>query len=155
MRRGVDLIALAACLAALFAACMPHSRPTSPAAADHTWQITGHRAPGVSAMTDAEASSWHGEFIHLQAQRATNGRTTCTTPVYEESTHPAGPFLDTGYRLRPQALGVPATAEVRVIDVICAGEPWTTLGGRVLSFGSAGDYAVWNGVFFRLRRVHL
>lgn len=41
------------------------------------------------------------------------------------------------------------------IDVSYNGEPWAALGGRVRSFGAAGDFAVWDGVFFALRRVQL
>ena len=94
MSAGILPTIAATCLALAVAACVPPAPPTSPAASDHTWQVTGHRMPG-------------------------------------------------------------ADAEVRVIDVTCHGQPWTALGGRVLSFGAAGDFAVWGGVFFALRRVHL
>jgi len=111
--------------------------------------------PGVSAMDDAAATAWHGRFVHLQSRRASNARDTCAAPDYVESTHPAEDFLAVQYRIPPVSLGVPTDAEVRVIDVTCHGQPWTALGGRVLSFGAAGDFAVWGGVFFALRRVHL
>ena len=78
---------------ALAAACVPHSPVTSPAASDHTWQVVGHRMPGVSALDEAGAARWHGHFVHLQGRRAANANATCTAPAYVESTHPAEAFL--------------------------------------------------------------
>ena len=106
-------------------------------------------------MSDADAARWHGRFVRLQARRAANGVDSCDTPAYTETTQPAEAFLAVDYRILPARLGVPADAQVRVIEVSCGGQPWATLGGRVLSFGAAGEYAVWDGVFFVLRRVHL
>jgi hypothetical protein len=145
----------AAGLATASAACVANSPTTSPAASDHTWQITGHRMPGVSAMDDAAAAAWHGRFVLLQPRRASNGRDACAAPAYAESTQAAEAFLAVEYRILPSALGLPADTQVRVIDVTCEGGSWAVLGGRVLSFGAAGDFAVWDGVFFALRRVHL
>lgn len=141
--------------AAVIAACVPHTPPSSPAAFDHTWQIVGHRFPGVSAIGEAEAAQWHGRFLHLQAHRAGNGVAICDAATYREHRVQAGPFLDTEYRIPAAALGVPADASAWVIEVQCEGQPWTVLGGRILSFGAAGEFAVWDGVFFVLRRVHL
>ena len=141
-------LALAASLALLAAACMPLAPATAPATSDRTWQITDFRLPAVSALDEAGAEGWRGAFVHLQPHRSTNARQTCDRPVYTERTHVAGPFLDTEYR-------VAADAQVRVFDVICDGQPWAALGGRVLSFGAAGEFAVWEGVFFTLRRVYL
>ena len=141
--------------AAMVGACVPHTPPTTPAAGDHTWQIVGHRMPGVSALGEADAASLHGRFLHLQARRATNGVDTCDTPAYSEATHPADAYLAVEYRILPSGLDVPAEATVRVLEVTCGGQPWAALGGRVLSFGPAGEFAVWDGVFFTLRRVHL
>lgn len=139
----------------LLAACVPQMQATSPAAFDQTWQIVGHKMPGVSALDDTQAKAWYGRFVHLQAHRAQNGVDTCDDATYVERTVEAGPFLDTEYRVRPAALGVGDTARLRVLEVRCRGEAWPVLGGRVLSFGDAGDFAVWDGVFFVLRRVHL
>lgn len=151
---GSRRLAVTATCAAALAACVPHTPPSSPAASDHTWQIVGHRFPGVSAIDDAGAAAWRGRFVDLRALRAANGVETCDAASYVEATHPAGPFLDTEYRVTPQALGVPAATDVRVIDVRCNGQPWLALGGRVLSFGEAGEFAVWDGAFFHLRRIH-
>ena len=155
MSRAIHPAVATAWLALAAAACVPLAPMTSPAASDHTWQVTGHRMPGVSAIADDAAAGWHGRFVHLQSRRASNARDTCSAPTYVESTHPAEDFLAVEYRILPAALGVPAGAAVRVIEVTCHGQPWTALGGRVLSFGAAGDFAVWDGVFFALRRVHL
>jgi hypothetical protein len=152
---AVSRAAAIAGAAALLGACVPHTPPTTPAAEDHTWQIVAHKMPGVSAMSDADAARWHGRFVHLQARRAANGVDTCDTPAYTGTTQPAEAFLAVDYRILPSGLGVPADAQVRVIEVTCGGQPWTALGGRVLSFGAAGEFAVWDGVFFVLRRVHL
>ena len=142
-------------LSTLVAACVPHTPPTSPAATEHTWQITGFRMPAVSALDNAAAEQLRGDFIHLQPHRATNMHQTCDRPSYSEATHATTPFLDTEYRLAAIALGVRADGTVRVIDVTCGGQPWAALGGRVLSFGPGREYAVFEGVFFALRRVHL
>ena len=150
IRCGLPLL-----LTSRVAACVPHTPPTSPAPTDHTWQITGYRMPGVSALVAAAAERLTGHFIHLRPERASNSHDTCEAPSYTETAHAAGPFLDTEYRVSLAALGLPRNATVRVIEVDCGGQRWTALGGRVLSFGTAGDYAVWDGVFFRLRRVHL
>jgi len=148
-------LAAAAACAATFGACVSHTPVASPAAFDHTWQIVGHRFPGVSAIGDTDAARWHGRFVHLQAQRAGNGVDTCDAASYVERVHQAGPFLDTEYRILPAALGIAADAAVRVIEVRCGGQPWLALGGRVLSFGEAGEFVVWDGAFFQLRRIHL
>jgi hypothetical protein len=152
---GVSWTASAVCAATLVGACVPHTPPTTPAADDHTWQIVGHRMPGVSALGEPDAARLHGRFLHLQARRATNGVETCETPSYAQATHQADAFLAVEYRIAPAALGVPADATVHVLEVSCGGQPWAALGGRVLSFGRAGEFVVWDGVFFRLRRVHL
>ena len=107
----------------------------------------------MSALDEAGAEGGRGAFVHLQPHRSTNAHQTCHRPVYTERTHVAGPFLDTEYRVPAAALGVAAFAQVRVFDVICGGQPWAALGGRVLSFGAAGEFAVWEGVFFTRRRV--
>lgn len=152
---AVYWIVSAVCAAAVLGACVPHTPPTTPAADDHTWQIVAHRLPGVSAMSADDAARWHGRFLHLQARRAANGVETCEAPAYAETTQAAAAFLAAEYRILPSGLGVPASAQVRVIEVRCGGRPWAALGGRVLSFGDAGEFAVWDGVFFVLRRVHL
>lgn len=152
---GPGLLAAAAACAATLTACVPHTPPSSPAAFDHTWQIVGHRFPGVSTIAEADAARWRGRFVHLQAHRADNGVDICDAAAYVERVHRAGPFLDTEYHIPAGALGVSANAAVRVIEVRCGDQPWQALGGRVLSFGDAGEFVVWGGVFFQLRRVHL
>jgi hypothetical protein len=139
--------------AAILAACVPHTPATTPAAEDRSWQIVGHRMPGVSAMSDHDATRWHRRFVRLAARRAANGVDRCETPAYAETTTAAEDFLAVEYCILPSGLGVPADAQVRVIEVTCGGQPWGSLGGRVLSFGAAGEFAVWDGVFFVLRRV--
>jgi hypothetical protein len=144
-----------AAIVAIVAACTPHTAPVSPAAADAAWQIVGHRIPGVSALTAGDAARWHGRFIQLQPRRATNGSDTCDAPSYVERTQPAGPFLDLEYRVLPQALDLAADTRLQVIEVSCGGRPWAALGGRLLAAGDDRVYAVWDGVFFVLRRTHL
>jgi hypothetical protein len=157
---------LPAALAALLASCASPPSVTSAAvesmatpapsaaaiAATRVWQITGHHLPRISAMGDADADAWHGRVLRLDVERAANGVDSCETPAYAETTHPAEAFLAAEYRILAAGLGVSATSPVRVLDVTCQGQPWAALGGRILSFGAA-EFAVWDGVFFRLRRL--
>ena len=51
----------------------PQTPPASSDKRPDNWVVFGHRAPGVSAMSDAEAAAWHGRTIHFGTREAVSG----------------------------------------------------------------------------------
>lgn len=149
----VDRLVSILCSAALVAACMPAPPVGSPAEDDHAWRIDG--GPVVGAPADAAPAAGVTHFLQLNPGVARSGASACHQPVYREADAAAAEFLPREYGITPAQLGVSDGATVRIIDVACGGRAWPALGGRVLVFPGQGEFAVRNGAFFRLRRVHL
>lgn len=140
--------------AALLLACV-EKQQTPPASDKHpgTWVVAGHRAPGVSAMSDAEAATWHGRTVYFRTNEAISGADTCTHPVYRLIEARADSFLAAEYRISPTALGLESSPDLRlqVTQVFCGEREWAAMGGRVLWVSQDLGYGFWDGVFFELR----
>lgn len=118
------------------------------------WTIVGHREPGVSAMSAAQADAFKGKALQFGIAEAIAGSDTCVAPSYQRRTVPADSLLTTGYRIGPAALGLPATPAQQfvVTEVACGGKPWQGLGGVLLQATDDRAFAVRDGVFFELER---
>ncbi len=141
--------------AALLCGCV-EKQQTPRAVSDNRpgdWIVVGHRAPGVSAMSDAEAAAWRGRTIHLGTNEAVAGVDTCRRPAYQQVEAPADSFLAAEYHIRGTDLGLANSAHLRlrVTDVFCGEDRWAVMGSRVLGVSEDHGYAVWDGVFFELR----
>lgn len=116
------------------------------------WTVTGHRLPGVSAMSDADASQWHGKVIEFTPASAVAGADACETPTYETVTLPADSLLNVDYRVGPASLGLAPGSTIEVTTVDCSGSQWSAPGGRLLHVGPNRAFTVWDGVFLELQR---
>jgi hypothetical protein len=156
-------------LLALFAGCQKETRTPSaerapeqrPAPGDTAslteltgiWTVVGHHIPGISAMSDSEATAWHGRTVRLTAKEAVSGESHCDAPSYLTRTIPKDNFLSVEYKLPPGALAPLASREnVTVLDVSCGGNPWTAMGDRLIEIDGDRALAPWDGVFFELTR---
>lgn len=129
------------------------AQTAAPGADETAWIVVAHRAPGVSAMSSAEAMAWHGRTLRFAADQAISGPDTCAQPTYREIRVPVDSFLAVQYRIRSADLGLdwPADHPLRVKEVSCGTTPWGSLGGVVLWTAGDRGYAMWDGVFFELR----
>ena len=118
-----------------------------------TWTVVGHHLPGVGVMTEAEAGAWRGRSVRLTRSGAASGESHCASPAYTTRIVSRDSLLSTQYRLSPDRLARAGLAErVSVLDVTCAGTPWTGMGGRLIGIGADRALAPWDGVFFELAR---
>ncbi|MBA3497451.1 MAG: hypothetical protein H0T86_10125 [Gemmatimonadales bacterium] len=118
------------------------------------WSVVAHRMPGVSAMSDADATTWHGRTITYGSAEARSGDETCARAAYRERAVPTDSLLSASFGLTPGALGPRDSVPERVqwTEVTCGAAPWGSFGGRLLRTGADRAYAVWDGVWFELRR---
>jgi heat shock protein HslJ len=119
------------------------------------WTIVGHRAPGESAMSTAQAEAWTGRTIQYGITEAIAGSDTCVAPTYQHRLAPADSLLSFNYRISPASLGLPTSTEMRLgmTEVSCDGKPWMALGGILLQTTDDRAFAVQDGVFFELQRA--
>jgi uncharacterized membrane protein len=117
------------------------------------WVVVDHRIPGISAMIDAEAAQWHGRRVWFGLMEATSRADTCRQPVYRYRTALAASLLRSEFHVAPADLGLQDTARLGLTEVFCRDARWTAMGGVLIWVAGNRPYAVWDGVFFELRRV--
>ncbi len=122
---------------------------TSPAAPTD-WVVVAHRIPGVSAMSEADAATWHGRVVRMAPEMAISGTDTCASPVYATVDANADSLLGLEYRVRAADLGL-LTDRVRVTRVTCGGALWSAMGAIIVWRGDDRGLAPWDGVFFELQ----
>jgi hypothetical protein len=136
-----------------FAACdmeRAHPGPNSACLRDlaGNWVVVGHRAPGISAMSEADADSWNGSAVTLSRNAFTFRDRVCSTPAFATKEIPRPEFAET-FRVSGEALGL-ADKQICVTEVSCAGgSPGP---GSLLIHGRGELLALWDGVYFRLHR---
>lgn len=117
------------------------------------WTVVGHHIPGISAMSDAEATAWHGRTVRLTATRTISVGNHCDGPTYESRTVERDGFLGREYNLPPGSLTPLASLErVALLEVSCGGTPWMAMGGRLIGIDADHALAPWDGAFFELER---
>ena len=116
-----------------------------------TWVVADHRIPAVAAMTDAQATRWHGRSLAFSESEVIFQSDTCRRPLFHNRNAPTDSVLRE-FRVAPSALGLEARTTLGVTEVFCAGTRWSAAGGLLLWVDSARVYTVWDGVFFGLRR---
>lgn len=118
-----------------------------------TWTVTGHLIPGISAMSEAEASAWRGKTLQLGEALAISNETRCETPRYSTEAVLTSQLL-ADYKLPPgRLLPLDSLDHATVLHVSCDGAPWGAMGGRVIGISAAEALAPWDGVLFTLVRV--
>ncbi|MEZ4518201.1 MAG: hypothetical protein R3C44_15730 [Chloroflexota bacterium] len=149
----IRLLWLVAGLIVLLAGCST-ADSTSPIGDDRPtdWTIVGYRIPGISAMTNEQAQTYHDRPIQFRSDEAVSGDERCAEPVYEINEEPAFDYLVINYNLRAEDLGLNFVAgdTVEVMQIACGDQPWVTLGSTVLWDRPGHGYAVFDGVFFEL-----
>ncbi len=119
------------------------------------WTVIGHRMPGISAMTDADAAAWHGQTLRLTAAEAISPGARCDQPAYATRTVARDSLLAGEFRLPPGSLAPLAAFErLILLEVSCDGAPWAAMGGRLIQIDADRALAPWNGVFFEIERDH-
>ncbi len=128
--------------------------PAGNAALAGIWTVTAHHySPGISALTDEEASARHGQTIRLTARSAIAPGNECREPRYSTSQVPVAAYLASAFNITPERL--PPLAghnQMRVMEVSCGSADWTELGGLLLEVDRDRALAPWDGVFFELAR---
>lgn len=158
--RCIKLIFCSAVLLAAGCASQPATEPEEravlPPEQTGIWTVVAHHAPGVSAMSDTEASAWHGLSVRLEADAAFVPDAHCAAPTYTARTVEADHFLATEYRIRSEQLGaLRGSEQITVLELACDGAPWSAPGGRLLMTSNADRvWMPWDGVFFELERDH-
>jgi heat shock protein HslJ/uncharacterized membrane protein len=118
------------------------------------WTVVAHHhPPGISALTDEEASKRHGETIRLTARSAIAPGKECREPRFATSQVPVAAYLASAFNITPERL--PPLAghnQMRVMEVSCGSADWTELGGLLLEVDRDRALAPWDGVFFELAR---
>jgi hypothetical protein len=118
-----------------------------------TWTVTGHLIPGISAMSEAEASAWHGTILQLGEALAISNENRCAAPRYSTEAVLTSQLL-ADFKLPPgRLLALDALDRATVLQVSCHGAPWGAMGGRVIGISADEALAPWDGVFFELVRV--
>lgn len=132
----------------------PADTLTAPSPADlrGTWTVVRHHIPGISAMTNAEANTWHGNTLRLTTTEAIFGDRRCDKPTYNTRTVESS-FLATEYKLPPGSLKPLVSQErLTLFEVSCGGTPWMAMGVRLIAIDANHALAPWDGVFFELQR---
>jgi len=124
-------------------------RPATPRG---EWTVIGHRIPAISAMSEAEASAWHGRTASYSSGLAVFGSDTCRSPSYHSRQVRGDSLLTVDYRVAPGAFDLKPGVTIRRIEVQCTGSAWTVPGGTLLEMPNGSLFTVWDGVFFELRR---
>jgi uncharacterized membrane protein len=117
------------------------------------WEVVAHRIPGISAMTDKEAASWHGRTVRLGKEEASSNTEPCRPPVYHYRMVP-GDSLFAAFHTSVGALQLEGTAPRRLglTEVFCGSAPWSAMGSTLIWIAENRPLTVWDGVFFELRR---
>ena len=127
---------------------------TGNAALAGIWTVVDHHySPGISALTDEEASARHGESIRLTTRSAVAPGKECREPRYATSQVPVAAYLASAFNITPERL--PPLAghnQMRVMEVSCGDADWTELGGLLLEVDRDRALAPWDGLFFELAR---
>lgn len=135
----------------------PTAAADTAAVADLTgiWTVAGFTVPAISALGAGEADRWLGRTVRLEAAGASSGADVCPEPTYTNVVVERDGFLADQYRLLRGALpALSGHRQLTVQDVGCAGQAWTTLGGRLIAAGPDTALAPWDGVFYTLVRGH-
>lgn len=117
------------------------------------WTVIGHHLPGISAMSDADAATWHGQTVRLTAAQAISPGNHCDEPRYGTRAVSRDSFLAEAFHLPPGSLTSLATLErLTLLDVSCNDAHWTAMGGLLIEIDANRALAPWDGVFFELER---
>jgi hypothetical protein len=118
------------------------------------WTIVGHKIPGVSAMSDAEANAYHGRVIHYGDDVAISGGDTLRAPEYATRVESAVSLFGGGYKTTLEQLGMSeyGRAFLHVTEVSSGGKDWIVPGGAFIWLAPDRGYTLWDGVMFEVRR---
>lgn len=112
------------------------------------WRVSGHKAPGISAMSSAEADAWVGEHATYETSKVMFHSARCDRPSFASRVVSARSFVEQ-FRIPPEDLGL-STSGVCITTIGCP-EEWTAPGSLLLHSPHA-LITLWDGVFFELER---
>jgi hypothetical protein len=131
---------------------VPAGTPDGDVSLTGLWTVVSHHAPGVSAMSDAEARDRYGRTIRLMDDGAYAIPDRCTQPVFTERAMATADLL-ADYRLTADALPpLAGTDTVRVLETRCYDSEWRAPGSRLIGIDSGRALVPWDGVFFEALR---
>ena len=129
----------------LSSACASVRRPTF----FGEWRVASFAAPGISALTSEQASSWIGTSATYGEALASFGDAQCTGPSYVRHTLSTADFF-IHYHVAAAALGL-VSEPIEIVEVKCDGlSPGR--GDRLIVRSADALLTPWDGVFFELGR---
>ncbi len=114
------------------------------------WEIVGHRALGISAMSSEEAKQWVGGKASYSDSMATFIDESCASPSYHWSSVTTEQFFRS-FGVSPETLGLKAT-RIGIVNVLCQGEDWFAPGSILIQKNQDTFFTLWDGIFFELER---
>ena len=118
-----------------------------------TWVVSGHRIPGVSAISNEAAARMHGRTVVFDSTRAVSDTAVCADAAYRYLTGTADSILAEFGTSRSEAgLGGTPGGFLGVTQVRCGDERWAAPGGLLLWADDEQPLTVWDGVFYELTR---
>jgi len=115
------------------------------------WEVVGHTAPGISALSPDEAEAWVSTRAHFNQDEAAFGDQRCPTPTY--SLAPVSQAeLFRAFRVNAEDLGVRSDS-VQVVEVECSSGERLGPGGTFILRDDGWMYTIWDGAFLELQPV--
>ncbi|MCK8515121.1 hypothetical protein M0534_02075 [Methylonatrum kenyense] len=154
MRRGHAGIVIALCASTLLAGCAG----TGPAEGLHQpegrWEIISHRLAPVSAMSDAEAESWHGRSLEFRGGSAQLPEKRCDQPIYEHRLVEPESYFGEADDVRAEVVSDLRRGDglLQITELVCEGRSAGAAGGTLLWLGEDRALMPWDGVLFEIRR---
>ncbi len=112
------------------------------------WVVTGHTAPGVSAMSEGEANAWNGAVLTLARDRVTFRDDVCARPTFTTK-HLTRAEFAIEFRVSADALELSPGA-ICVTDVSCIDD--TPMESSLFVHGRDELLILRDGVWFRAAR---
>src|SRR5262245_56080134 len=113
-----------------------------------SWVVVGYRALGVAAMSGADAETWNGSILVLSRKAFTFRDQVCSNPFFTTKEIPRPKFAET-FQVSGEALDL-MPKPICTTEVACTGGAAGP--GSLLIHGKGELLALWDGIYFRLRR---
>jgi len=117
------------------------------------WTVVAHRFSGIGAISETEAAAWHGKSAHYAIGLASCDADTCHDAAYGWRVVTRDSLLAIGYHGDPAKLGLKPGGTITVFGIHCGASEWEAPGSTIFRMSDGTVYAVWDGVFFELRRA--
>jgi hypothetical protein len=133
------------------AARPPPEKPFDPLG---TWTVAGHSIPGISAVSEDEATAHDGQIVQLDPMQALSNGERCVAPGYPARSVDTEDYLASEFNLPPESLQALAGKDhVTIVEISCDGGPWTAFGSLLIVIDANRALTPWDGAFYELQRT--